>query len=329
MSALLDVTPPPTEELRSMRLCVRGLCLTLAGRVILDDVGFDVDAGLQVGIFGPAVAGKSALIHCLSGAVKPERGTVRLDGEALVPGDRRLRARIGVSFATSTLDPISSVRANLLQATKLMCVPRAERRARTDELLEFFELAHHADEKVASLGVSERRALELARALIHRPALLLLDTANHGGDRVETVGFASRWDRLDAIRGEQELSVLVATRCVELARRCDHLVVLDRGHVIASDSPAHLLSRVGGDVIEIVAARPERLVTEIADAFDVAPRLAGRTVLLEVDHGHELVPRLFDVFPAGRFDAITVRRPNLADAFFHLTGRSFHEAGAS
>ena len=329
MSALLEVSPPPAEELRSTRLSARGLCVTVSGRVVLDEVGFDVDAGSLVGIFGPAGAGKSTLIHCLAGTQRPERGTARLDGESLVPGNRRMRARLGVSFATSTLDRSNVARTNLLHAAKLMGVPRTERGPRADELLDYFGLSDCADEPIDSLAPSTRRDLELARALIHRPTLLLLDTPNHDSLRADATGTAGPWDRLDAIRREQELSVLVATRNLALAQRCDRLVILDRGHVIACEPPAHLLSRVGGDVIEIVATRPERLVSEIAVAFDVEPRLAGSSILLEVDQGHELVPRLVDVFPAGRFDGITLRKPNLIDAFFHLTGRTFAEASAS
>src|SRR5690606_34623363 len=120
----------------------------------------------------------------------------------------------------------------------------------------------------------------------------------------------------------QDMSILLSTHRSEEAEKCDRLVVMDRGHVLACDRPQNLLTRVAGDVISVEADQPDELEAALTAMFDLPVRREGTLLLLEAARGHELVPRLVEAFPSGRFRSVQIRRPTLADAFFHLTGHA-------
>jgi ABC-2 type transport system ATP-binding protein len=123
-------------------------------------------------------------------------------------------------------------------------------------------------------------------------------------------------------RRDDGLTVLLATHRPDEAERCDRLAVLARGTIVASGSPDALRARVSGDVIEIEADEPAALAAEVSSRFGVAARVTERGVALERARGHELVPRIVEAFPAGRFRSVSLRRPTLSDAFLAITGES-------
>jgi ABC-2 type transport system ATP-binding protein len=124
------------------------------------------------------------------------------------------------------------------------------------------------------------------------------------------------------LKRDQNLTVLVSTHGESEAAKCDKLVVLDGGRVVACDSPRALLKRVSGDILTIETASAESVAADLAEAFELTPRVSGRKVLVETVDGHTLVPRIVEMFPPGTIDAIALRRPTLADAFLKLTGRT-------
>jgi ABC-2 type transport system ATP-binding protein len=294
--------------------------------VVLNDIALDVGAGEVVGILGPNGSGKTTLLHTLVGLVRPDRGTARLDGETLRPSSPELRAKLGVVFQESSIDAELSGLDNLILAAALYGVRRREALGRAVELLEFMELTDRARDAVRTYSGGMRRRLELCRALIHAPRVLLLDEPTVG---LDPIAVDRTWGRLMALRRGQSLSILLNTHTPAEAARCDRLIILDRGHIVACDPPEHLLTRVAGDVVVIAARAPEDLARDLRESFDLPIRIEDAHVLIEVHHGHELIPRLVEAFPAGRFDSLSLRRPTLADAFYHLTGHPLSEEIAS
>jgi ABC-2 type transport system ATP-binding protein len=164
-----------------------------------------------------------------------------------------------------------------------------------------------------------RRRLELARALVHRPSVLLVDEPTTG---LDAAAFRDWWDAVQTARRDDGLTVLLATHRPDEAERCDRLAVLAHGTIVASGSPDALRSRVSGDVIELEADEPAALAAEVSLRFGVAARATERGVALERARGHELVPRIVEAFPAGRLRSVSLRRPTLSDAFLAITGES-------
>jgi ABC-2 type transport system ATP-binding protein len=309
---------------RAPRLAVRGLAFSHRDREVLRDVSFEVAPGEIVGLLGPNGAGKSTLFSILTGLVRPAGGALFVDGEEVEPGARALRARMGVVFQAPSLDAKLSAQENLVLGGRLFGLARGAAQARAAALLAAAGLADRARDAVGKLSGGMRRRLEVARALVHRPSILLMDEPTTG---LDAAAFRQTWEVLHALRREEGLTVLLATHRPDEAESCDRLVVLASGRVVASGTPEALRRRVAGDVVTVEADDPAPLAAEIAARFGVAARAGPRGVHLERERGHELVPRLVEAFPPGRFRSVSIRPPSLADAFLAITGQDLeHEA---
>jgi ABC-2 type transport system ATP-binding protein len=231
---------------------------------------------------------------------------------------------MGVVFQEPSLDAKLTAEENLRLGAALFLVPRAEARIRTAGLLRAAGLEDRAREPVGRLSGGMRRRLEIARALVHRPEVLLLDEPTTG---LDALAFRRTWEALRGLRGSGGTTVVLTTHRPDEAAQCDRLAILSRGRIIAVETPASLLARVSGDVVVVEAADATTLAEEIASRFAVPARASGEVISIERDRGHELVPRLVEAFPPGRFRSVSVRRPGLADAFLRITGEDL-AAGA-
>jgi ABC-2 type transport system ATP-binding protein len=299
-------------------LAASGITHRYGAREVLCGLSFEVARGEAFGFLGPNGAGKTTTFHILCGLTAPSGGELRLGGMPVGPGDRRLRTRMGVVFQSLSLDLKLTARENLLLGAALYRLPRQRARARADELLGAFELADRAGDAVQTFSGGMRRRLEIARALIHRPEILVMDEPTSGLDEPT---FQRTWRRLDELRRDQGLTVLVTTHRPEEAERCSRLAVLAGGRIIACETPEALRSRVAGDVVLVEAEGPEEVARVAAERLGVDCQLRDGRVVIERERGHELIPRLVEAFPPGRLRSVGLRRPSLGDAFVKLTGR--------
>ncbi|MCU0725641.1 MAG: ABC transporter ATP-binding protein, partial [Planctomycetes bacterium] len=254
----------------------------------------------------------------LSGLLPAERGEVLLDGTALPPGDRRLRARTGVVFQSPALDGRLGARPNLALAGRLYGLSGARLAARVEAMLAFAGLADRAVEPVKKLSGGMRRRLEIARAFLHEPDFLLLDEPTTGLDQAS---FERTWEMLRGLTGERGVAVLMTTHRADEAERCDRLGLLSEGKLVAVDTPEGLRRRLGGDVVEVDADDPGPAAAALASA-GIPAQVRDRRVFVETEHGPDLVPRIAELLPRGSVRSIAVKRPNLTDAFLKLTGRT-------
>ncbi len=305
------------------RLAVRDLSFRYGDREVLRGVSFEVARGEIVGLLGPNGAGKSTLFSILTGLLRPSGGAILLDGREIAPGDRALRSRMGVVFQSPSLDAKLGALENLVLGGRLFGLSRAEARARASELLAAAGLASRSAEASGKLSGGMRRRLEVARALMHDPPILLMDEPTVG---LDAAAFRQTWDVVRSRTRERGLTVLVSTHRPDEAEACDRLVVLAGGRVAAIGAPEDLRARVPGDVVTLEADEPARLADEVAARFGVRARPGARSVHVERERGHELVPRLVEAFPPGRFRSVSIRRPTLADAFLAITGQELDDA---
>ena len=301
------------------RLSVEGLVVRRGPREVLREVSLFVNRGEILGLLGPNGAGKSTLFSILSGLIPAASGVVRLDGHALERGARDLRAASGIVFQSSALDGKLSAEENLRLAAALHLVPRSEARERTLSLLERVGLAPRAKEPVERLSGGLRRRVELARALVHDPSILLMDEPTTGLDAASVKDF---WAEVLSRRREKGTTVVLSTHRPEEAEHCDRLAVLFSGRIVADESPQALRERVQGDVVVVEAEAPEQVAAEIGRRLGLKAHLRDDGVHVEHERGHALVPRIVEAFPPGRLKAVSVRRPTLADAYLFLTGAS-------
>ncbi|MFI5307495.1 MAG: ATP-binding cassette domain-containing protein [Polyangiales bacterium] len=304
------------------KLELRGLRHRFGDLVVLDGISLRVQRGEIFGLLGPNGSGKSTTLRVLTGLLVPQAGEIVLDGEPVAAGGRRLRQQLGVVFQAPSLDPRLTARENLRLGAALYGVPTAVAASRIEELLAFTALRERGDDLVVDFSGGMKRRLELARALLHEPDLLLMDEPTTGLDERF---FRQTWERIEALRAERGLTVLLTTHRAEEAERCDRVAVIDSGRVIAEDRPEALRQRVSGDVLTIEAKDPDALCSELAQLFQLQCRVVDGKVVLERDRGHELIPRLVEALPVGRIDSLSMHRPTLADVFVKLTGRSLRD----
>ena len=219
---------------------VRGLVKSYGSLKALDDVSLAVAEGEFVGLLGPNGAGKTTLFQILSGLFVADGGSVHVLGHDIRHSATAALAGIGVVFQQPTLDLDLSVLANLRFSARLHGMARARRRERIEAELERLDLAERADAPARTLSGGNRRRVELARALVHEPSVLLMDEATVGLDP------ASRRQLLDYVlelRRERGVGVLWATHLVDEVERADRVVILHRGRVLDAGTPGEIVSR--------------------------------------------------------------------------------------
>jgi len=208
-------------------------------RHALDGVSFSVERGRFCALLGPNGAGKSTLFGVLTRLFLPREGRIAIAGHDVGREPRAALARMGVVFQASTLDPDLTVRRNLLYFAALHGLSGREAETRIVAALERLGMAERAGEKAASLNGGHRRRMEIARALVHRPEVLLLDEPTVGLDAASRAAITQHVHDLAA----EGLTVLWATHLVDEVRSRDQLVVLHCGRVL-SDGEA---GEIGGD----------------------------------------------------------------------------------
>jgi ABC-2 type transport system ATP-binding protein len=290
-------------------------------RVALDGVSFEVVSGHIFGLLGPNGGGKTTLFHILSTRLMPTSGTARVFGFDVARDAREVRRRIGVVFQSQSVDGKLTVAENLRHQGHLYGLRGKSLGARIEEMLARLGLTERARERAEKLSGGLRRRVEIAKAMLHRPALLLLDEPTTGLD----IGVRHElWAYLEALRSSEGVTIMLTTHTMEEAETCDRICLIDEGRIIALDTPAALKAGIGGDVVTATTPEPERLQEQIRTRFGGEPKVVGHTVRIERERGHEFITELIEAFP-GEIDAVTLSRPTLEDVFIERTGHHFVE----
>ncbi|MCP3057756.1 ABC transporter ATP-binding protein [Myxococcus sp. K38C18041901] len=306
-------TPPPAL------LHLEGLTRRFKDRVAVDGLTLSVRSGEILGLLGPNGAGKSTTFQILAGLLAPDAGQVRFAGRELSLSDPALRRQMGIIFQRGSLDDLLTARENLMLGARLYGLTGERARERVESMLGLIGLLDRGDERVGTWSGGMRRRLELARALVHQPRVVLMDEPTQGLDEA---AFRTFWAHLKRLRDAEGLTVLLTTHRADEAEVCDRLAVLDAGKLVACDTPAALAARMGGDILTVEALEPETLAREVREKLGVDAKVVEGRVQVEAQQGHALVPRLVESFPAGRMSSVALRRPTLADVFLQLTGRA-------
>ncbi|QSQ13963.1 ABC transporter ATP-binding protein [Myxococcus landrumensis] len=312
LDSSLSTSPAPLLHLE-------GLTRRFKGRVAVDGLTLSVRPGEILGLLGPNGAGKSTTFQILAGLLAPDAGQVRFEGRELSLSDPALRRQMGIIFQRGSLDDLLTARENLMLGARLYGLTGERARERVEAMLGLIGLLDRGDERVGTWSGGMRRRLELARALVHQPRVVLMDEPTQGLDEA---AFRTFWAHLKRLRDAEGITVLLTTHRADEAEVCDRLAVLDAGRLVACDTPAALASRMGGDILTVEASEPEVLAREVREKLGVDAKVVEGKVQVEARQGHALVPRLVEAFPAGRLSSVSLRRPTLADVFLQLTGRA-------
>ena len=295
---------------------MRDLSYSYGERLALDGLTLDVAAGTIFGLLGPNGSGKSKLLSMLIGRRQPASGTISVLGRPLTPA---LRARIGIVFQEPSLDPNMTVRETMAMQARMFGLRRAESAAATDALLDRVGVIDRAGSMTATLSGGMKRRLELARALLTSPDVILLDEPTLALDPDSRLRL---WQHLLEANAAG-CTLLLATNDVHEAERyCRTVALLDRGRVVAQGEPAELKRDLRHDSVRI--EWKDGAGVEVA-AMQGWPgvghvRMAGRIVHVTVDEASPFLTQLFQ--SAGdRIHGVQIEESTLEDVYFQLAGR--------
>lgn len=291
-------------------------------RESLKGVSFEVEEGQTFGLLGPNGGGKTTLFKILSTFFRPASGRALVLGLDCAQEPAKVRPLLGVVFQNPSLDSKLTVRENMLHQGRLYGLSGRALAGRIDELLGRYTLADRAGDLAGSLSGGLRRRVELAKSLLHKPRVLLLDEPSTGLDPGARLAL---WQHLAELKKEGGLTVLVTTHLMDEADRCDRLIILDQGGVAAAGTPAALKAEIGGDVIRIATPDAPALQASLRERFQAEAVVLDGGVTLERRGGHTFIPQLVEAFP-GLVTSVSLSKPSLEDVFVHHTGHRFAPA---
>jgi ABC-2 type transport system ATP-binding protein len=308
---------------------VKGVSKRFGALLAVDNVSFTVQTGEIFGLLGPNGAGKSTLIRMLTTLVPPTGGTAIVAGHDIIRDPNAVRTNIGVIPQNMTSDPELTCAENIGIHARLFGITGVQRRRRTEELLAAVGLSDRANAMAATLSGGMRRRLEIARGMVHNPQILFLDEPTTGLDPVSRI---SVWEMITHLRAQEGRTLFLTTHYMDEADRlCDRLAIVDKGRIVAMDTPVSLKSQVpGASRIEIQfepdlpngAADLERL-----PAVKSVRALGSATYRVSSDRGPASAQELIQLAQSLKLElkALSVQSTTLDDVFLHYTGHGLTE----
>jgi lipooligosaccharide transport system ATP-binding protein len=300
-------------------IAARGLRKSFGDFEAVRGIDVEVSRGEAFGFLGPNGAGKSSTMRMVAAVSPISGGSLQILGMDPAVDGPSIRARIGVCPQEDTLDTELTVRDNLYVYGRYFGLPRREVRQRVDELLEFVQLTEKSAAMVEDLSGGMKRRLTIARSLINRPDLLLLDEPTTG---LDPQARHVVWDRLFRLKQQGVTLVLTTHYMDEAEQLCDRLVVMDKGLIVAEGSPLTLIREHSTrEVAELRfgVGEHDALAEKVADLGDRVEVLPDRLLVYSED-GEEVIAKVHErgLEPV----AVLVRRSTLEDVFLRLTGRT-------
>ena len=298
----------------------RSLTKTFGRIEAVRGVDLKIKKGEIFGLLGPNGAGKTTTIGMLCTIVHPTSGNAWIAGFDIARHPTQVRRKVGIVFQDPTLDTILTGRENLQLHARLYGIPAHERNTWIDEMLTLVDLKDRADDLTKTYSGGMRRRLELARGLLHRPAVLFLDEPTLGLDPQTR---ARTWEYIRKMARKEETTVVLTTHYMEEAQAmCDRIGIIDAGRIIALDTPANMVDSLGGDIVAVIA--PDLPLDKIqALPYVSAVKAVEGATEITMKSAHLHVAELLSMIP--NVASVEMRKPTLNDVFIKLTGRDIRE----
>jgi ABC-2 type transport system ATP-binding protein len=305
---------------------VANLTKKFNGLTAVDNVSFSIASGEVFGLLGPNGAGKTTIISMLATLLRPTSGAARVNNFEIAGQEDAVRKSIGIVFQDLSLDEELTAYENMDFHGRLYRIPKTIRQQRIEALLKLVELDDRQRSLVKTFSGGMRRRLEIARGLLHEPTVLFLDEPTLGLDP-QTRNHL--WAYIEHLNQEKGITIILTTHYMDEADRlCDRVAIIDKGKIIALDTPAKLKEEIGGDLITIQSPEREKLyakLTTLPWVNHVEPHDGSVTITLE--HAERHVAELAQLSATNgiEIDSISIHKPTLEDVFLYFTGRTIRE----
>lgn len=288
--------------------------------IAVDNLNLDIGQNEVFGLLGPNGAGKTTLIHMLATLLRPTSGSATVNGFDIISESDKVRSSIGIVFQAPSSDDMLTGYENLKLHSLLYAVPCSTREKRIGEVLELVGLTERKNDQVKKYSGGMRRRLEVARGLIHKPKVMFLDEPTLGLDP------SSReimWKHIQKLVKEEKLTIILTTHYMEEADAlCDRIGIIDKGKIIALDSPSKLKSLIGGDVVKLKTKATISDIEHLNLKFVHKIESVNGYFILSVDNASRDIPEILKHIDV---EWVESSRPTLNDVFLKLTGRSIKE----
>lgn len=299
-----------------MIVAVENITHRYGDRTALSGVSFEVNQGEIFGLLGPNGGGKSTLFRILSTLMAPSEGRAQVCGHDIDRQPAEVRRRIGVVFQSQSLDKKLTVEENLRGQGHLHGLSGSLLRERIDKVIGRLGIADRRKDLVEVLSGGLRRRVEIAKGLLHKPEVLLMDEASTG---LDPAARRELWQYILELRDREGVTILLTSHILDEADRCDRLALLHEGKLVAEGSPSQLKSKIGGDVVVLETADPRALGAQIQSRFQLQPQTVDGTLRVEIANGHRFITEVVEAFP-GAIESVALHKPTLEDVFLRETG---------
>ncbi len=290
----------------------------------VDDLSLSVEPGEIFGLLGPNGSGKTTTVNMVSGLSSPTRGQVRVMGYDLRTQTRQVRQILGAVHQETALYEELSAWSNLDFHADLFGVPRLQKKARIEKMLDLVQLSDRKASRVSTFSGGMKRRLALARALLHEPQLIYLDEPTLG---VDVQSRRALWDYILDLR-KQGKTVFITTNYLEEAQAlCSRIAIIDHGRLVALGTPDDLRQKFGGSVVEIETGQPFQDLAELR-ALTGVKQVEQDGLMLKITNqaGDRVVPQIINIVAqCCEIRNINVREPNLNEVFLRLTGTALRD----
>jgi ABC-2 type transport system ATP-binding protein len=305
-------------------IIIRDLVKQYQNLTAVDNLSLDICNNEVFGLLGQNGAGKTTIIHMLATLLKPTSGSATVNGFDIVKEPAKVRASIGIVFQAPSSDDMLTGYENLKLHSLLYNVPRKIREKRISDVLELVDLTERQHDQVRKYSGGMRRRLEIARGILHKPKILFLDEPTLGLDPRSR---ESMWKYIRKLVQEEKITIILTTHYMEEADfLCDRIGILDRGKIIALDTPSQLKEIVSGnDVIKLRLEKKDEdfdtLLKDLSFIHRISTDVDGSVILL-VENASRNLPKILKKVNA---ESVEFSNRNLNDVFIHFTAQETKE----
>jgi ABC-2 type transport system ATP-binding protein len=297
---------------------IRSLAKKYGNHIAVDNLTLDINENEVFGLLGSNGAGKTTTIHMLATLLKPSSGSATVNGYDIVSQPSKVRSSIGIVFQAPSSDDMLTGYENLQLHSMLYGIPGQTRKQRIDEVLSLVGLTERMHDQVKTYSGGMRRRLEIARGLLHKPKVMFLDEPTLGLDPASR---ETMWKYIQRLVTEEKMTVILTTHYMEEADiLCDRIGIIDKGRIVALDTPKGLKARLGGDIIRIKTRNDSDKISQLDFVHKIEHN--DGFLILSVNNAKRDLPMLLRHIEA---DIAEFSSPTLNDVFIHLTGRKIKE----